>query len=461
MSAMRFVTRNDAQDSDVEACSTRAVPPSPTADSRRRRIPLWLALVLLPLVYLAVVLAHAHATRDPAFHDPPRPTVAQLIEQNAVTPIRAPAEAPLPDASTPVVVISRTALSLGSTRILGLADRDTVARLGCPVESKRSGPNDLYVTPLANALGEARKADRARRADAGLDAGPSDLVIVADATTPYRLLVEVVFTAGQSDFARLFFVATTSQGLRAFRSELPSSTQEALRRVSAGPTGTATIGDVRLSGGAVANADHVVAGMQSTFRACYNRALAERASLTGSVAIVAKIGAAGDVISAATTGHGLDPALEQCVLHRVHAATFARPNGVSATLTMEIRFAPSPPQSAGATLEPERLASKLGVSVVDGGFSLKAADANVATGCEGPGEGLAVPKKGPDYDFEALRTCAARLKDVSPDVAHESTFTLTANRGIDWQTLATAIAALRARPNGEPLFPDVRFGMPR
>ncbi len=67
---------------------------------------------------------------------------------------------------------------------------------------KRSGPNDLYIVPLANALQSWRERDRQIRLQTGKDPSSSEAIIIADAGTPYRLLVEVLFTLGQTEFAR-------------------------------------------------------------------------------------------------------------------------------------------------------------------------------------------------------------------------------------------------------------------
>jgi biopolymer transport protein ExbD len=60
----------------------------------------------------------------------------------------------------------------------------------------------LYIVPLANRLRNARKLDKAVRAAKGLDATTSEAIIVADAQTPYRLLIEVLYTLGQSEFGK-------------------------------------------------------------------------------------------------------------------------------------------------------------------------------------------------------------------------------------------------------------------
>ena len=67
---------------------------------------------------------------------------------------------------------------------------------------KRSGPNDLYVVPLANALQSWRERDRQVRIATGKDPSSSEAIVIADSNTPYRLLVEVLFTLGQTEFSK-------------------------------------------------------------------------------------------------------------------------------------------------------------------------------------------------------------------------------------------------------------------
>lgn len=67
---------------------------------------------------------------------------------------------------------------------------------------KRSGPTDLYIVPLANSLQSWRERDRQVRLATGKDPSASEAIIIADSGTPYRLLTEVLFTLGQSEFAK-------------------------------------------------------------------------------------------------------------------------------------------------------------------------------------------------------------------------------------------------------------------
>ena len=103
-----------------------------------------------------------------------------------------------------VVIVSKSQILVGEdpTPIVMLPNREQLAQSGVDAKYKRSGPNDLYVVPLANALSHARETDKAIRAAKGLDPSSSEAVIVADATTPYRLLIEVLFTLGQSEFGK-------------------------------------------------------------------------------------------------------------------------------------------------------------------------------------------------------------------------------------------------------------------
>jgi biopolymer transport protein ExbD len=103
-----------------------------------------------------------------------------------------------------VVVISKSQILVGEdpNPIVLLPGREQLAQSGVDAKYKRSGPNDLYIVPLANALSLARETDKAIRAAKGLDPSSSEAIIVADSTTPYRLLIEVLFTLGQSEFGK-------------------------------------------------------------------------------------------------------------------------------------------------------------------------------------------------------------------------------------------------------------------
>jgi len=102
------------------------------------------------------------------------------------------------------IVISRTQILVGddSHPIVLLPGRDSLAQSGIDAKYKRNGPNDLYIVPLANALQSARQTDKLIRQAKGIDASSSEAIVIADTTTPYRLLIEVLFTLGQSEYGK-------------------------------------------------------------------------------------------------------------------------------------------------------------------------------------------------------------------------------------------------------------------
>ena len=102
------------------------------------------------------------------------------------------------------VLISKTQILVGEDPhpIVLLPGRDSLAQSGIDAKYKRNGPNDLYIVPLANALQSARQTDKLIKQAKGLDASSSEAIVIADNTTPYRLLIEVLFTLGQSEYAK-------------------------------------------------------------------------------------------------------------------------------------------------------------------------------------------------------------------------------------------------------------------
>jgi hypothetical protein len=109
--------------------------------------------------------------------------------------------------------------------------------------------------------------------------------------------------------------------------------------------GNATIGGLAVSGGTVANAARVVAGMRAGFRNCFNRALAADPSLQGGtlrlVINVAVDGKVSNATSSAPTGN-LPASVVACVVARARVAQFAAPQGGSATITVPVTFAAIP-----------------------------------------------------------------------------------------------------------------------
>jgi biopolymer transport protein ExbD len=66
-----------------------------------------------------------------------------------------------------------------------------------------------------------------------------------------------------------------------------------------------------------------------------------------------------------------------------------------------------------------------------------------------------------DYDYTALTACAKRLKNQVPDAADETAATLTANKDIPYQVIIGTVDAIRKADDGQVLFPDINFGVPK
>jgi biopolymer transport protein ExbD len=105
------------------------------------------------------------------------------------------------------VLISRSQIVVDDNTVCTVP---TDATHGVEAKFKRSGPTDLYIVPLANALQGWRERDRQLRLATGKDPSASEAIVIADAGTPYRLLVEVLFTLGQSEFAKFHLMVLQS-----------------------------------------------------------------------------------------------------------------------------------------------------------------------------------------------------------------------------------------------------------
>jgi biopolymer transport protein TolR len=134
---------------------------------------------------------------------------------------------------------------------------------------------------------------------------------------------------------------------------------------------------------------------------------------------------------------------------------------VAVTFTASIETNPPANKGTGVRAEIPSQALNLSVIIVNDGFSLKASGGNIAPGCNDAGAGIAVPKANGKYDFGALTACATRLKGASADFADETQATITANPGIEFQTVIAVMDALRTTPSGEALFENIQFGMIR
>ena len=95
------------------------------------------------------------------------------------------------------VLISKSHIVIDNQSVV---DVPQDASHGVEARFKRGGPTDLYITKLGQVAKDWRERDKAVRKATGRDASGSEAIIIADKDTPYRLLVEVLFTLGQTEF---------------------------------------------------------------------------------------------------------------------------------------------------------------------------------------------------------------------------------------------------------------------
>ncbi len=109
------------------------------------------------------------------------------------------------------VTISKSQILVGENTVLQLPGRQSLIQAGVGARHKQGGPNDLYIVPLGSALQGARKTDKAIQQAKGKDSSMSEAVIIADQTTPWRLLIEVLFTLGQTEYGRYHLMVMQSK----------------------------------------------------------------------------------------------------------------------------------------------------------------------------------------------------------------------------------------------------------
>ena len=148
--------------------------------------------------YLVAVKEHrTRAGRLP----PPAPSALLATAQDLALPTSARADrTERPVAAT--VLVTKRALALGGDPLPVATFPDGLAAFaakGLPVRYLGSGPNDLYLPDLGNGLSWWNEVAKAGARAAGEEYTNGRLAVLADASTPYRVLLEVIFTAGHSE----------------------------------------------------------------------------------------------------------------------------------------------------------------------------------------------------------------------------------------------------------------------
>lgn len=96
------------------------------------------------------------------------------------------------------ITISRGAILVNDQKAVDIKDGNV------DKSQKKGGEASLYIQPLFDKLTEATKKSQ-RNAEALRQKYEPVVTIVADQTTPYRLITEVMYTAGQAELSKFKF----------------------------------------------------------------------------------------------------------------------------------------------------------------------------------------------------------------------------------------------------------------
>ena len=110
------------------------------------------------------------------------------------------------------VLVSKSQIIVGET-VVGPVPPDA-AQYGIEAKYKRGSRNDYFIVPLGSALQAWRDTDKRIRTATGKDASRSEAIIIADSSTPYRLLTEVMYTLGQTEFSKFHMMVLMGEGKR-------------------------------------------------------------------------------------------------------------------------------------------------------------------------------------------------------------------------------------------------------
>jgi biopolymer transport protein ExbD len=98
------------------------------------------------------------------------------------------------------VIISKSQIIVGETVVCPVPP--DAAQYGTEAKYKRGSRNDYFIVPLGSSLQAWRDSDKRIRMATGKDPSKSEAILVADSQTPYRLLSEVMYTLGQTEFSK-------------------------------------------------------------------------------------------------------------------------------------------------------------------------------------------------------------------------------------------------------------------
>jgi biopolymer transport protein ExbD len=106
------------------------------------------------------------------------------------------------------ILVSKTQIIVGEAVVCPVPP--DAAQYGVEAKYKRGSRNDYFIVPLGGALQSWRDSDKRIRVATGKDASHSEAILIADVSTPYRLLTEVMYTLGQTEFSKFHMMVLQS-----------------------------------------------------------------------------------------------------------------------------------------------------------------------------------------------------------------------------------------------------------
>jgi biopolymer transport protein ExbD len=110
------------------------------------------------------------------------------------------------------VIISKSQIIVGEDVVCPVPP--DAAQYGIEGKYKRGSRNDYFIVPLGSALQSWRESDKRIRTATGKDPSQSEAILIADSLVPYRLLTEVMYTLGQTEFAKFHLMVLQSSSTK-------------------------------------------------------------------------------------------------------------------------------------------------------------------------------------------------------------------------------------------------------
>lgn len=370
---------------------------------------------------------------------------------------------------SPALVAATGAVRVNATRSAIEIDGKTIVDLqagAVKASAKENGAAGMNIVALGSAL-----------ATLGKD---TPLVVAMDRSLPYRLLVEILFTAKQS-FTRFELAATDGTSEVVIPITLPAkalSRGDFVRPVpepDRGPPTKVTNPEVKVGAKTTLTPDIVLGKVQSVYltaiKRCYQYALKRDPAATGKVTLSFTVNKAGRISNGRSMG--FDTEVDECIDNLMTGWTFPIPkNGdgepVDAPLQVSLLLVADPPTTppgepaATATLlvDPDKAPLGLVVSINEKQIILWS-----ISGFEGT---LLQPRRTlPTGDptsiaklHEALAEIVKRRWGGKERLPETHSIILQADNATTLQTIAELLVAMRTTGDGATkLFPDVALSV--